>query len=276
VNAKYTADEGASVTLTRDELHVLLCLLGVKGINGQPIENGASVSAEEESIRRNSGEFTLQARGLLTFEGERRVVLDEKLVALAGTAALPRATYLLQRTGPDVNHEAHFFSRGPHLLVEHTSPRIGLTEFCHIRDEETLRQRIERITGSLAECPHSAHDQTAEQVSAESMSIFLAEFGARKADAAVKALTAGGSSLRLAERLVTALKAYPHWLAIAGRADTDTQTVVSSTVMVIQGDADCWLIESDSDSDARVSIHPINGEQCRTKLLEMTKVLQQE
>lgn len=265
--------EAATITLTRDELGVFLRLLGVKALNGQPPANGAALSAEEEVIRRNSGEQTLQERGLLTFEAERHVTLDDTLVAIAGTAALPLASYMLQRVAPDGSRAAHYFSRGPDLLVEHTSPKPGIFVFRRIADAAALQQRVGALAAELAECAGSV-PAAAEQVQPKSVADFLSQASAGHWAAAEAALVGGGGSGRLAGDLVRALKAYPHWLAVAGRADVEKQRVVSSTAMMVRGASCCWMFESDSNADGRVAVHALDGAACRDRLVALAQVLQ--
>jgi hypothetical protein len=264
-----------SVVLTRDELHVFLRLLGVKGLIGQFEANGAPVSAEEEAIRRNCGEQTLQVRGLLTFEDERHAILDDTLVALAGSAALPQATYMLQQVCPDGKRATHYFSHGPDLLVEHTSPKPGIYEFRHLSDDATLQQRIGALTADLAACADTVHPVT-ERVKAESMANFLSHASGGKGEAAAVALIGGGCSAELAHELARAFHTWPHWLAVCGRTDVIAQRVVSSTAMILRGAASCWLVESDSNPDGSVSIHALDGEACRSKLAALAELLQRK
>jgi hypothetical protein len=271
--ADSTAGNAAtSIILTRDELHVFLGLLGVKALNGQPQTNGVSVPTEEEAIRQNSGEQTLQLRGLLTFEGASRVTLDDSLVALAGTAALPQATYMLQKVLPEGGRKAYYFSRGPDLLVEHTSPKAGILEFRHIVDEAALQQRVRQLVDCLVNGASSSV-APAERVSTQSMAAFLSQYTAGKQDAARAALIDGGCSVGLAQELISALQTYPHWLAVSGQTDLGTERVVSSTVMIVKGSTCCWMFESDSNADGSVSIHVLPSDVARDKLVAMTQPL---
>ena len=268
-----TNGETATIVLTRDELQMFLHLLGVKALNGQTQVNNAVVSAEEEAIRRNCGEHTLQARGLLTFEDDRHVVLDDGLVALAGTAALPQGTYMLQRVSPDGSRATHYFSRGPDLLVEHTSPKAGIFAFRQIKDVAALQQRIEELATELTECT-GAVSQSTEQAKPENVANFLSQFAAGNYAAAEAELVGGGCSPRLVGDMVRSLKSYPHWLAVAGWADVNTQSVASTTVMVIRGAHCCWMLESDSNPNGNVSIHTLDGEASRRQLAAMAQPLQ--
>jgi hypothetical protein len=269
-------DEATTIVLTRDELHVLLRLLGVKALNGQSEANGAPVSAEEEAIRRNCGEQTLQARGLLTFEAERHVTLDDSLVALAGSAALPQATYMLQQVFPDGKRATHYFSRGPDLLVEHTSPKAGIFEFRRLGDEAALQERIGTLTADLTACVGAVRPATARVAAkgvADCLSHYASHYAEDKGEAAAS-LIGGGCPAELAHELVRALNSYPHWLAVCGRTDVSTQRVISSTALIVRGAASCWLFESDSNPDGSVSIHALDGEASRSKLAALAEPLQ--
>ena len=129
-----------SVTLTRDELYVFLALLGLRPVNALPQDMAAGITDDEAAIRFNCGELTLHERGLLTYAAEQRPVLHDFLIALVGTAALPEATLLLQRSQPDGTSTARYFQPAARIARRAQLSTRRYFQLCTFRRRRRVRQ----------------------------------------------------------------------------------------------------------------------------------------
>ena len=272
-----------SITLTRDELYVFLALLGLRTVSGLPQNLAAGLADEEAEIRFNCGELTLYERGLLTYAEEQRPVPHDLLIALVGTAALPQTTLLLQQTKPREPHgrsTAHFFSRRPGLLVEHSAPRPGLYQFQFVAGD-AFADRVRALTASLPTWGAAAASEgkTCWSVSAGSMADFLNRSGSGDTAGAAAALVQGGLPQPVARDMAASLRTHPHWIAAGGRqlngavaeagtvAGTAARTVAGSTALIIAGEGGCRLVHSETGSGEQVQVHSLSGQECQEWLL---------
>ncbi len=259
-----------SITLTRDELYVFLALLGLRTVSGLPQNLAEGIADEEAEIRFNCGELTLHERGLLTYAAEQRPVPHDLLIALVGTAALPQATLLLQQTEPGEPHgrsTAHFFSRRPGLLVEHSSPRPGLYRFQLVADD-ALGDRVRDLTAPLSTwAAVGGEGERSWSISAGSMADFLNRSGSGDAAGAAAALVQGGLPQPVARDMATGLRSHPHWIAAGGRQIDGAVAAAGSTAMIIAGEGGCRLVHSATADGEQVHVHSLNGQECREWLL---------
>ena len=263
-----------SITLTRDELYVFLALLGLRTVSGLPQNLAEGLADEEAEIRFNCGELTLYERGLLTYAEEQRPVPHDLLIALVGTAALPQTTLLLQQTEPGKTSDphgrstAHFFSRRPGLLVEHSAPRPGLYQFQFVAGD-AFADRVRALTASLPTWGAAAASEgkTCWSVSAGSMADFLNRSGSGDTAGAAAALVQGGLPQPVARDMAASLRAHPHWIAAGGRRINGAVAAAASTAMIIAGEGGCRLVHSETGGGEQVQVHSLSGQECQEWLL---------
>jgi hypothetical protein len=264
-----------SVTLTRDELYVFLALLGLRPVNALPQDMAAGITDDEAAIRFNCGELTLHERGLLTYAAEQRPVLHDFLIALVGTAALPEATLLLQRSQPDGTSTAHIFSRRPGLLVEHSSPRAGIFSFALLEDGAEFANRVQAITEPLvtASPPINKAAGTCYQVDADSVTDFLNRNQIGDRAGAAAALARGGCPQSEANELAFELLTRPHWIVAGGHTIQQGRPAAGRGLLIVGGDEKYWLFEGEPANAERVLIHCLSGVQCRDRVLSFVQVV---
>lgn len=276
------------IVLTRDELLVLLALIGVRSMDGLPEDPTEGVSQEELAIRLNSGEQTLTERGLLEFRlgegvgegveeasenGEEQVILDETVLALAGAAATPEATLLVNRLDPDGSNAPHYFHVRETQLVEHGLPRPGIHHFVGLADFAELRQRVDTFLEPLNEIASPSPQRVGQwigDVQGDALGRFFAAGQEQDPVAARKALVEGGMSEPLARQMAEDYVEHPSWVAIAGWGLGQEEEAGIKNVVAIAGEDRCWLLQENAQRPAEVvSVTAANGPDCRQAILKL-------
>ena len=268
------------IALTRDELLVLLALIGMRSMDGLPEDPTEGVSQEELAIRLNSGEQTLTERGLLEFRlgegveeasenGEEQVILDETVLALAGAAATPEATLLVNRLDPDGSNAPHYFHVRETQLVEHGLPRPGIHHFVGLADFAELRQRVDTFLGPLNEIAGPSPQRVGD-VQGDALGRFFAAGQEQDPVAARKALVEGGLSDPLARQMAEDYVEHPSWVAIAGWGLGQEEEAGIKNVVAMAGEDHCWLLQENAQRPADiVSVTVTNGPACHQAILKL-------
>jgi|GEM_PF-2365377 len=268
------------IALTRDELLVLLALIGMRSMDGLPEDPTEGVSQEELAIRLNSGEQTLTERGLLEFRlgegveeasenGEEQVILDETVLALAGAAATPEATLLVNRLNPDGSNAPHYFHVRETQLVEHGLPRPGIHHFVGLADFAELRQRVDTFLGPLNEIAGPSPQRVGD-VQGDALGRFFAAGQEQDPVAARKALVEGGLSDPLARQMAEDYVEHPSWVAIAGWGLGQEEEAGIKNVVAMAGEDHCWLLQENAQRPADiVSVTVTNGPACHQAILKL-------
>jgi len=265
--------ESTSITLTRDELIVFLAIMGLSTMNGLGDEPLAGLSEREVEERMNSGEQSLLNRGLISFEGEDRLVLDDVLVALVGGSVVPDATFLLTETQPDGSVDPHYFNATPELLIEHYSPRAGIHVFNHLPSTETLVWRVQTLLAPLHPLPTSDIGPP-QQMAASALSQSMEHARQGDEEAAKKALVEAGMPREMAATFAKDCGTHATWIGVVAWGLRQEEPEGGDSVMTVLGDGHCWLVENVEDHPEDVKISPASGEECEkafTALLQPLK-----
>jgi hypothetical protein len=254
-----------SITLTRDELLVFLTLLGVPGINGLDSEEIEKLGKHELTSRLNCGEQMLLVRNLIVPIDSGEFEIDDKLAALVGASALPESSLLINRIYPDGHNEAHFFNIGHGLIVEQSSPRVGIHQFEHIPDHVAFSERMKQL---FTVYPDFSSSPSASKclVDSETLhsTIDLARSG--HTQEAVSNFVRCGCTIDMATSLVQGLNTQPFWISIAGVNLHSVHPEIAGTVMIITSETELWLLESSVDQEDRVVVHAASGAECQTAI----------
>jgi hypothetical protein len=262
----------STIFLSRDELAVFIALLGLPTMNGLPPNESLEVSEQERSVRYNNGEFILQERGLLAMEDGGRIVLDDQLLAVAGSAAFPRATVMLSQVSPSGDSKYYFFSRGPELFVEHAIVRPGIFQFSHWCDYEALVKRVKSLTEPLLNFASPPADFK-HLISHDTAARFLQCIANGKMREAAAALVENGFPSAAAISLETSLQHYPYWMAVAGWGFQDKEVASSKTAAFFPGRDSCWAIENMPQSASALHLLSVSGPVCQQQILDLLQVL---
>ena len=262
------------LTMTRDELLVFLAIAGSKTMNGLEEDPFADLDDREIAERLNSGEQSLINRGLLVIEDDA-VTLDDALVALVGSSALPDATLLLTRIEADGSNEVHYFNATLDILVEHASPKPGIFSFTFLPDADALQSRIEMLLAPLRLLRGPDIDDLPAKLSlsADDMARFMEQCKEGDNAAARRTLTQAGWSADAAEQLAHDCATYPSWVGLAAWDLRNGEPKGLDPIMVFQGDNYCWLVENAADNPKQIQLCLASGVECESKLAALAEPL---
>lgn len=246
------------LTLTRDELLALLQLVGASTMNGLPENPFDGVAEKERAERLNAGLETLINRGLVTVSGSDSVLLDDTLVALVGSCILPGASLVVSGLQPDGSADPHFFNATPDILVEHSSPRLGVHSFAYLPDVTALGTRLATVLTPITASTDRSdfHGLWPDALVAE---VFRLARSQRQA-AAVQNLVKAKWPTAQAEAFVAACAGWAIYTALCAWGLRGEQVEGSDTVVIVSDQQRCWLLEPQGATGDVLKVSAVTGQ----------------
>ena len=249
-----------SLTLTHNELLVILRLFGVESMNGLTAEPLTGLDDRQIAERLNGGEVTLVSRGLLQYQDDDTAILDDALLAFVGASVFPDSILLISETHTDGTNIPVYFNATSQLMVEHVSPKPGVYVFTHIPDPGLLRQRVQMVLQTLVSeaRPGASHDLPIED---RVLADVLAHARQNRPVEASHLLEAAAWPAAAIQLFVDDLATATIWTGVVATGLRDSAEPDSQSVMVIRGTSSCWLLEQSSDP-ARLRARTVDGQPC--------------
>lgn len=246
------------LTLTRDELLALLQLMGSSTMNGLPENPFAGVTEKERAERLNAGLETLINRELVTVSSSDSVLLDDTLVALVGSCILPGASLVLSGLQPDGSADPHFFNATPEILVEHSSPRLGVHSFAYLPDTAALQARLAAVLSSLSTATESNafHGLWPDTLVADVFRLARSQDQATAIQNLVKAKWPTDQ----AEAFVTACTGWTIYTALCAWGLRGEHVEGSDTVVIVSDQQRCWLLEPQGATGDILKVSAVAGQ----------------
>jgi hypothetical protein len=241
-----------SLTLTHNELLVILRLFGVESMNGLTAEPLAGLDERQIAERLNGGEATLVSRGLLQYQDDDTAILDDALLAFVGASVFPDSILLVSETRMDGTNVPVYFNATPQLMVEHISPRPGIYVFTHIPDRALLRQRVRMIVQNLLDDtpPAPGYDLALnDQTLAAVLAAVLAEVRQNNPVKAIRLLEQAAWPDDAIKAFAADLAAATIWTGVVATGLRDADQPDSQSIMVMRGATCRWLIEQQTGGD---------------------------
>jgi hypothetical protein len=251
-----------SLTLTHNELLVILRLFGVDSMNGLTAEPLAGLDERQIAERLNGGEVTLVSRGLLQYQDDETAILDDALLAFVGASVFPDSILLVSETRTDGTNVPVYFNATSQLMVEHVSPKPGVYVFTHIPDPGLLGQRVQMVLQPLVQAarPGASHDLPIED---RVLADVLAHSRQKRPVEASHLLEAAAWPAAAVQLLVDDLATATIWTGVVATGLRDSAEPDSQSVMVISGARSCWLLEQDAGGDpSRLRARTAGGQTC--------------
>lgn len=135
------AMESISLSFSQEEVVLLLKILGANTIPGVGQQPFGELDNDTQRHLLASAERTLRSRGLLAVVGER-IQIDRTVVALVGTCAVPKLSWLVTQTRPGHLPENRFYHISPTLFVEHTISGPGVHTFTAVVESAQVIERL--------------------------------------------------------------------------------------------------------------------------------------
>ena len=246
------------LTLTRDELLALLQLMGSSTMNGLPEDPFAGVAEKERAERLNAGLETLINRGLVSVSSSDTVLLDDTLVALVGSCVLPGASLVVSGLQPDGSADPHFFNATPEILVEHSSPRLGVHSFAYLPDVATLRARLAAVLAPVTTATERSdfHGLWHDTLIADVFRLARSQGQATAVQNLVKAKWPAAQ----AEAFVAACAGWAIYTALCAWGLRGEHVEGSDTVVIVSDQQRCWLLEPQGETGDTFKVRAVAGQ----------------
>ena len=134
--------DNISLSFSQEEVVLVLKLLGAESIPGVGQQPFGEVSEDVERHLLASAERTLRARAMISIEDDR-INIDQVVVALIGTCAVPQYSWLVTRVLQEQPPENRFYHVSPSMFIEHTISGPGIHTFTALARQA---QMVERLT----------------------------------------------------------------------------------------------------------------------------------
>lgn len=230
-NQPQTEEELAlQLTLSQDELAVILRLNGVSRLPGFVIADDFNESHAEAAIR------SLLARGIGTLNIENQIELDEglRLMTLLGAMA-PQTISVFKELHEGFEHH-WFYIQPKELTIYHTSPQIGIQQFRTVLNSNQLMGTLLDVT--LIEEPLAVN----EEIVFELYTLHYDHFVSLLSESDEEQAQAYLSELDYAPTL-TQLLSKPDVRSIISVVNTSNAQVDGKVVVVLQDKAAIWLLQ---------------------------------
>ena len=262
-----------SIILNRDELLVFMAIVGVSTMNGLEDEPLVGLSDLEIEKRMNSGEQSLLSRGLMRYEQEDNLVLNDVLVALVGGSIIPDATYLVSIARSDGSAEPHYFSATPEILVEHFSQKPGVFTFERLPDTKALRWRIGELLAPLSQVFAPSNNES-HQLPAAVLRHFMECVENKDQEQGMREIGEAGVTQETAAAIADDYENRTAWVGMTAWGLRDEEPQGGNSLMAIMGDERCWLVENVDGKPDHVSVRSASAEDCEKVFLAMVEPLE--
>jgi hypothetical protein len=253
-----------TISLTLDEILALLQLMSSRPLTGLE-EIVADMDEQHLTLRVQKGVEVLVNRGALTIRSSDDIVLDELLLGLVGSCALPDATLMLGFESPEQTVR-HFFHVTPFLMVEQAPPDGEIFRFTHLPTPAALQTRAETLLAHLhvsRRPPASVERLVAESV----LAVALRHIRRGAVAEATSALVDDGWATVEAEAFCGDCSGATWWHSVAAWGLRRPERLGDAAATVVSGAQSLWLLARHPERRELVRVGGASGVACTAALL---------
>jgi hypothetical protein len=255
-----------SIRLSTEELMLVLWLLNtptLPGIGGNPF---GGWSPEQISAALDSAERSLRARRLVSKGEGGQLQMEQVVMALVGTCAVPEFSIVLTSEAPDTGRIVHYFHATHLLTVEHSNPEPGVHLFEALPETSMIQERLEALA-QIDQQPAPQANPTRLAVGILQETTQAAEKDPQKAAAL---LTNAGASKETAQELSNALAHVRRRSVFASVQRLRDAHPSSSGFVLLEGPTGFWGMQIEGeDASAIVHIWTQSAKDVRQRLKEL-------
>lgn len=255
-----------SIRLGTEELMFVLWLLNTPTLPGLGANPFGDLPAEQVAVALASAERSLRARRLVGKAKDGSVQMEQVVMALVGTCAVPERSVVLTCEAPDTGRIVHYFHATELLAVEHSNPEPGVHLFEALPDATA-------IPGRLGELMHLGQQPApnAEPAHVTEETLQRATQAARDGpEKALAVLLSVGLEKRTAGELAAALARTRRRSALASVHHLREETPASDGFVVLEGPNGLWaMVTTGDDPTAVVNLWPHSAADVRVRLGEL-------
>jgi hypothetical protein len=254
-----------SVRLSTEELMLVLWLLNTPTLPGMGPNPFGDWSAEQIGAALASAERSLRARRLVSKAEDGTIQMDQVVMALVGTCAVPEFSLVLTSEAPDTGRIVHYFHATHLLAVEHSNPEPGVHLFEALSGAEAIVERIGELmqladqpapNAKPAQVPFAALEQVTQLVLEDQQK-------------AMTTLLNAGMDERTASELINTLGRVRRRSALASVHHLREATPTSDGFVVLEGPNGLWAMQIIGEESSTVKLWPISAADVRLRVREL-------
>ena len=255
-----------SIRLSTEELMLVLWLLNTPTLPGMWDTPFGEWSPEQVSAALAAAERSLRARRLVSKGGDGRIQMEQVVMALVGTCAVPEFSVVLTSEAPDTGRICHYFHATHLLAVEHSNPEAGVHLFEALADAPAIVERLEALLQlDQQTAPNAKPAQVTLAVLQEAT-----QTAAKDAEKATALLISAGVEKDTARELGNTLARTRRRSALASVQGLREANPFSSGFVLLEGPPGLWAMQMNGDdATSIVAIWPQSARDIRLRLQEL-------
>jgi hypothetical protein len=254
-----------SVRLSTEELMLVLWLLNTPTLPGMGPNPFGDWSAEQIGAALASAERSLRARRLVSKAEDGTIQMDQVVMALVGTCAVPEFSLVLTSEAPDTGRIVHYFHATHLLAVEHSNPEPGVHLFEALSGAEAIVERIGELMQLADQPAPNAKPAQVPFATLEQVTQLVLEDPQK----AMTTLLNAGMDERTASELINTLGCVRRRSALASVRHLREATPASDGFIVLEGPNGLWAMQMVEDDHPVTKIWAISAADVRIKVKEL-------
>lgn len=255
-----------SIRLGTEELFFLLWLLNTPSLPGMGANPFGNWTENDIAAALASAERSLRARRFIRKAHDGQILMDQAVMALIGTCAVPETSLLLTCETPQTGRVVHYFHATRFLAVEHTNPEPGIHLFEALADRNAILHRLETLLG--------LNEQSAPPASVAHLTLFTLQEATRAAQEGVEKaqaiLNRAGMEQKTAQALAETLSQTRRRASLAVIHHLRSDHPHSDGVAILEGPSGLWAFQVEGEeANALVHLWPQSAEEIRARLREL-------
>lgn len=255
-----------SLQLSHEELVLVLWLLNTPTIPGLGSNPFGDLPREQAVAALGSAERSLRARNLLGLTPDGRIQLDQVVVALVGTCAVPDFTMVVIWQPSNGDQVVHFFHATQYMVVEHSNPQVGVhllqalpstlllqrvASLLHLQEQEAPKGHLSRIREQIL--------RQASELATTSGSERVREF-----------LQESGLSPQTAIAFTTTLTNIVANSVVAAACNLRQREPISDAWVFLEGENGLWSLHTVGENeDPWVELRPCSADDVRIRIADL-------
>jgi hypothetical protein len=255
-----------SIRLSTEELMLVLWLLNTPTLPGLGDNPFGEWSPDQISAALASAERSLRARRLVSKGEEGSIQMEQVVMALVGTCAVPEFSVVLTSEAPPTGRIVHYFHATQLLAVEHSNPEPGVHLFDALADSSALLERLQELM--------ELDQQPAPKAKPSRVTLTLLQEATQKALQDSKQVAAlflnSGLDKDTAREFGNTLAQTRRRSALASIHHLRQETPSSDGFVVLEGPSGLWALQiTGEDASAMVNLWPQSAGDIRLRLKEL-------
>jgi hypothetical protein len=258
--------QNPEISLSQEELIYLLMLMkttSIPGLEAQPMVN---LGKEQTNLLLAAAERSLLARGFIHIENGKTVGIDQVILALVGTCAMPEYSVLVSTSFGRSKQQSQFFHAAQKMAVEHTITRPGLHHFIALKKTMDFLPRI-KIFLRLSNQP--AAPGSSIQLSPDTFQK-AGDMAIQSQSDAIALLQTLGIDHQNAERLAVALAGPVSNSSVVAIEFAKSDHPTPKGMALLEGSKGIWSMQFQSQNGSSiVNLVPTSADEVYDKLSEL-------